>query len=328
MVDLSTTYLGIPLENPLIVGSCGLVKSLDGVRRAADAGAGAVVLKSLFEEQIEAESEALNEAMKESAHTEALEYIRAEIGMQFGAGDYVKLIQMAKKAVSTPIIASINCISPKWWIRYAKQIAESGADALELNISRMPVEPDIPGSEVERIYYSIVEDVKKVVQIPVAVKIGPFFTSLAHLAKGLAEHGADGLVLFNRFYRPDIDIHHFLPTAAKPFSTPEEIHLSLRWIALLAGKIPCDLAASTGVHDAQGLVKQLLAGATAVQVCSTLYIHGFEQIEYMLEGLSSWMQKHGLNTLQEVRDKMGGKLATKPEMRERLQYIKIFGGVE
>jgi len=286
------------------------------------------VLKSLFEEQLEAESEELNEAMKQSVHPEALDYVRAEIGMHFGVGDYLKLIQMAKKAVKVPIIASINCVSPKWWVRYAEQIAASGPDALELNIARMPVDPSSSSRDIEKDYYSIVEDVKRVVKIPLAVKIGPYFTSLANFAEGMAERGASALVLFNRFYRPDIDTENFQIVAARPFSSPSEIHLSLRWIAILSSRISCDLASSTGVHDAQGVIRQLLAGATAVQACSTFYINGLEQIGVMLDGLESWMKKHGFSNLREIREKMRSRLSDRPEVTERLQYIKVFSGVE
>ncbi len=328
MADLSTTYMGIALQNPVVVASCGLVKNLDGVRRAADAGAGAVVLKSLFEEQLAADSAELHQALAGADHPEALGYVQAELGMRYGAGDYIRLIREAKKAVPIPVIASINCISPRWWIQYAAQIADAGPDALELNISRMPVDPDCPGSEIERTYVSIVEDIRRAVKIPLAVKIGPYFSSLASVAKQLAARGASALVLFNRFYQPDIDTDGFHMAAAKPFSSPEDVHLSLRWIALLSRQIPCDFAASTGVHDAQGVVKQLLAGAKVVQACSTFYLHGFERVGQMLEGLKAWMDAKGFSCLEEVRACMAQELAETPEIRERLQYIRVFGKLE
>ncbi len=328
MVDLSTTYMGLQLRNPLVVASCGLVKSVEGVRRAADAGAGAVVLKSLFEEQLQVEADELDTQIKAHGHPEALQYVRSELGMRFGATEYAKLVETSKKAVSIPVIASINCISARWWTRYAKEIAAAGPDALELNISRMPVEPGDTSEAIEQVYYTIVEEVKEAIDIPIAVKVGPFFTSLAHVAKELVGRGASALVLFNRFYRPDISLTRLEPTAARPFSSPEEISLPLRWIALLAGKIPCDLAASTGVHDAQGLIKLLLAGATVVQACSTFYLEGFEQIERMLDGLKDWMAKHDCADLEQVRRKMQPHVSERPELFERLQYIKVFGGVE
>jgi len=328
MVDLSTTYMGIPLRNPLMVASCGLVKDAEGVKRAEQAGAGAVVLKSLFEEQLQVEADELDSQMKAHAHPEALAYVRSEVGMRFGAADYAKRVEASKKAVSIPVIASINCVSARWWIPYAKEIASAGPDALELNISRMPADPDCPGEAIERLYYSIVEDVRAAVDIPLAVKVGPYFTSFAYVAQQLAARGASALVLFNRFYRPDISVTRLEPTAARPFSSPEEISLPLRWIALLAGKVPCDLAASTGVHDAQGLIKLLLAGASVVQACSTFYLEGFEQIGRMLDGLQVWMKKHQCADLEQVRQKMQPLLSEQPEGFERLQYIKIFGGME
>ena len=328
MADLSTYYMGIALKNPLVVASSGLVNSVEGIKRAAAAGAGAIVVKSLFEEQIQAESHELETAMMESSHTEALEYIRAEVGMRFGVSDYLELIQQAKKEIDVPLIASMNCISPRWWLSYASQIAGSGVDALELNLSRMPVNPNSNAAQIEETFLSIVEDVKNEIDIPIAVKIGPYFTSLANFATELASRGASALVFFNRFYRPDIDIENFQAKAARPFSVPSEIHLSLRWIALLSGRLGIDLAASTGVHDAEGMIKQLLAGATVVQACSTFYENGFSKIEQMIEELQSWMERHDFNSLDEVRIRMQPELSDKPEVRERLQYIKIFGGVE
>lgn len=328
MTDLSTYYMGIALKNPLVAASSGLMKTVDGVRRAADAGVGAVVLKSLFEEQIQAENRELESAMMESGHAEALEYIRAEIGMHYGVGDYLDLIRSAKKAVDIPVIASMNCFSSRWWVSYAKQVAEAGSDALELNLSRMPVNPDSTSAHIESIFLSIVEDVTRAVKIPVAVKIGPYFTSLANFATELAARGASALVLFNRFYRPDLDIDSFQPTAARPFSSSDEIHLPLRWIALLSGRLGIDLAASTGAHDAKDLIKLLLAGATVVQACSTFYENGFGKAGEMLQGLKDWMARHEFASLDEVRIRMQPELSSKPEMRERLQYIRIFGGLE
>ena len=328
MTNLSTYYMGLELDNPLIVASCGLVKSIDGVRHASQAGAGAIVLKSLFEEQLQAENQELEKAMLESTHTEALDYIRAEVGMQLGAADYLELIKSAKREVSTPIIASMNCFSPRWWIDYAKQVAEAGPDGLELNLSRMPVNPNQTGDQIEKAFLSIVEDVLAAVDIPVAVKIGPYFTSLANFATKLVSRGVSAIVLFNRFYRPDINIRTCQASAARPFSSPEEIHLPLRWIALLSGRLGCDLAASTGVHNAEGLIKQLLAGATVVQVCSTLYENGLDRIGEMLEGLKNWMTQSQFTSLDEMRIHMQPELSDNPEIRERLQYIKIFGGIE
>jgi dihydroorotate dehydrogenase (fumarate) len=328
MIDISTSYMGIELENPLIVASCGLVRSIEGVRRADKAGPGAIVLKSLFEEQIMAENLETDKQVEASTHPEAVDYIRSDMGMQQGASDYIRLIEKCKKEIKTPVLASINCVSAQWWTRYASRMADAGADGIELNISRMPVDFDTSPTEIEKEYLTIVQQVTSQVDIPVAVKIGPFFTSLAHFVRQLTEKGASAIVLFNRFYQPDIDPNTCQLTAAHPFSSEGEIIWSLRSIAMLAKRLPCDLAASTGVHDANGLIKQLLAGATAVQACSTFYLNGLENVKPMLEGLRSWMQRHDLHNLDEVRDRMQPELSEKPEIRERLQYIKMFGGVE
>lgn len=328
MTDLSTTYMGLELRNPVVVASCGLVKSVDGVRKAYDNGAGAVVLKSIFEEQLQSESDSLNEEMLTYAHTEAFDYVRADLGMQIGVENYVKLIEESKKAVSIPVIASVNCVSPKWWIRNAKEIESAGADALELNISRMPVDTSLSAEAIESLYVSILEEVLGTVSLPIAVKIGPYFSSLAAFAKRLCDSGASGLVFFNRFYRPDVDIYKMRATTARPFSSPEEIGWSLRWIAMMSTQLTCDLAASTGIHDSEGVVKQLLAGARVAQVCSTLYLNGMQQIERIVSGLEAWMREQMIDSVDEIRYRLQPDLSDNPEVRERLQYIKVYSGIE
>jgi dihydroorotate dehydrogenase (fumarate) len=320
--------MGIELKNPLVVGSCGLVKTVDGVRKAAEAGAGAVVLKSLFEEQIQAENSEIEESMIASSHTEALEYVRADLNMQFGAHAYIDLIKECKKTVSIPVFASVNCVSDQWWTHYARDLEGAGPDGLEINLSRMPADPAVSGKEIEDAFCSIVSKVTSKASLPVAVKIGPHFTSLAHMAKRLTDAGASALVLFNRFYRPDIDITELKPKAALPFSRPEEAALPLRWMALLSQKIPCGLAASTGVHDSDTMAKMLLAGANVVQAASTFYMHGLGRIEPMLQELENWMTERGFDNLDEVRTSMQPELSENPEVRERLQYMRIFSGIE
>jgi len=327
MVDLSTKYMGLDLPNPLIVASCSLVRSLEGVRRCAAAGAGGIVLKSLFEEQIEAETRELEEGSWLPGHNEAREYVR-KMGMALGPRGYLKLIEEAKKAVSIPIIASLNCVSPKWWTDYAKQIAGAGADGLELNMAVMPSDPQRSSKEIEGLYLEIFEKVKWRIGIPIAVKIGPYFTSMARMAWELCRRGASALVLFNRFYQFDIDIEKLALAPGYGFSSPEEMSLSLRWIALLAGKLSCDLAASTGVHYGAGVIKQLLAGASAVQVCSTLYINGIEQIGRILEEVRAWMSQHGFDSIDQIRGKLSQMESDRPELYERLQYIEALAGPE
>ena len=327
MANLSTQYMGLSLPNPIIVSSCSLVMNEEGVRRCADAGAGAVVLKSLFEEQIQSEIRDMEEQMGPPWHPEMVEYVE-RMGMELGPREYLELIEKAKRATSIPVIASLNCVSPKQWVDYARQIADAGADALELNISMMPRDPARSSEEIESLYTDILSAVKDQVEIPVAMKIGPYFTSMARIASELSARGVSALVLFNRFYQLDIDIEKLELTPGYRFSSPEELHLPLRWIALLAGNVECDLSASTGVHDGTDAIKLLLAGADAVQVCSTLYMNGIAQIGRILETLESWMEKHGVETIGQIRGKMSQVESDQPESYERLQYIRALVGIE
>jgi dihydroorotate dehydrogenase (fumarate) len=327
MTDLSTTYMGLRLRNPIVVASCSLTKTSEGVSRCAEAGAGAVVLKSLFEEQIEAEIEGVERDLGVPWHAEVYEYLE-KMGRRHGPRDYLKVIQEVKAAVSIPVIASLNCVSPKQWVDYASRIEGAGADALELNISIMPSDPRRRSEEIERTYVDVVERVGTLVAIPIAVKLGPYFTSLAQLAGELAARGASALVLFNRFYRFDIDIEKLELAPGQRLSTPDEISLPLRWIALLAGEVKCDLAASTGVHDGAGVAKQLLAGAAVVQICSTLYRNGLEHIGRILEELSEWMGRHHFGSIDDARGKLSQMRSDNPESYERLQYIKALVGIE
>jgi dihydroorotate dehydrogenase (fumarate) len=327
MADLKTIYMGIELRNPLIVASCSLVNSVEGVQRCADAGAGAVVLKSLFEEQIEADTKEIQKHVWLAGHTEAYDYVR-QIGIQTGEQDYLNLVERAKKAVSIPVIASLNCITPEWWTDYAKKLENSGADGIELNMAILPSDPKHSSNEIEKIYYDILGGVSKDVKIPIAVKIGPYFTSLASVSRQLCGIGASALVLFNRFYQLDINVDKLTLVPGYHFSTPEEINMSLRWISLLSGRVDCDLSATTGVHDAVGVAKQLLAGATTVQVCSTLYKHGIGHLATILSNLESWMKKQHFESVPQFRGRLSQKDSEKPELYERLQYVKSLVGIE
>lgn len=351
MTDLTTRYMGIELKNPLVVSSCGLTKTVQGVEQAAEAGAGAIVLKSLFEEQITAEVAELANQSQHSGHTEAYDYLQG-FGRSFGPMEYLQLVREAKKAVSVPVIASVNCVTAERWTEYATKLADAGADGLELNIGFLPNERSLGAVEVEERYTQILAAVRTAVELPVALKIGPYFSSLAHLAerlgsdrmagppftvgwcgpgdntKEVTRRGADALVLFNRFYRFDIDVDKMQLAGGNPYSTSEELHVSLRWISLLAGKLQCDLAATTGVHDGQDLVKQLLAGATVVQVCSTLYRNGLNQINLILNYLEEWMQEHGFASLDDFRGRLSHIRSENPSEYERVQYIKALVGIE
>jgi dihydroorotate dehydrogenase (fumarate) len=327
MADLKTTYMGLELRNPLVVASCGLTKNPDGVSKCADAGAGAVVLKSLFEEQIVAEMENQKQYASAAWHPEALDYV---VGMGIGLGprEYLEMIREAKKAVSIPVIASLNCVSHTQWSGYAKRMATEGADAIELNLAVMPSDPKRTGGDIERMYFEALADVTSKVDVPIAVKIGPYFTSIARMALELSRRGVAALVLFNRFYQIDIDIEKMELSSGITLSSPKEISLPLRWVSLLSGRIECDLAASTGIHDAHAVVKMLLAGATVTQLCSTLYLNGLENIRQILDDLSTWMKEHGFESVESMRGKLSSMNSGNPELYERIQYIKAFVGVE
>ncbi|HQQ12972.1 MAG TPA: dihydroorotate dehydrogenase-like protein [Bacteroidales bacterium] len=321
-MNLSTTYLGLDIANPLVVSSSKLTGNIENVKACAAAGAGAVVLKSLFEEQITARVESkLRKNEMYFWYPEAAAYIQ-EISKGPAADDYLKLIVDSKKTVKIPVIASVNCVSPVEWPFFAAKMQDAGADAIELNIAIFPCSKDMSSSEIEQSYIDILTAVKKQVTIPVAVKIGPFFTNTMSMAFRLAEAGADGLVLFNRFYNPDVDIATAKVVTENVFSSPDEKSVSMRWIALLsANGIPADLAASTGIHYSIGVVKQLLAGATVAQVCTTLYQNGIPYLKEIVGGLSDWMKKKGYKDVQEFRG-LVNKFPENTAGFERLQYMK------
>jgi dihydroorotate dehydrogenase (fumarate) len=327
MADLSTTYMGLALRNPLIVASCSLTKSVDGVRRCADAGAGAVVLKSLFEEQILADVHGTEIDTSVPWHPEALDYVQ-RMGLELGPQSYLKLIKEAKQAVSVPVIASLHCVSAGLWTDYVRRIADAGADGIELNISVMLSDPRRDSGAVERIYTDTVENVARLTKIPIAVKIGPYFTSVARMVSDLWLRGAKALVLFNRFYQFDIDIDTMRLAPGHRLSSPQEIALPLRWISLLSGRVKCDFAASTGVHNAAGVAKLILVGATTVQICSILYTNGLAQIGTILADLERLMEKHGFKSIDQMRGKLSQAESDRPELYERLQYIKALVGIE
>ena len=325
MATTSVRYLGFDLRSPVILSSSGLTNSVGGIQRAADAGAGAVVVKSLFEEQIEADSGTGADDVDYSAHPEAEQYVR-QMSKHLGPNEYLKLLDEAKRAVGIPVIASVNCVTPRWWGDYGTQIATTGADALELNIAIMPRD-DAPPAEIEASYCRIVERVRAQVDLPLAVKIGPYFTSIPRLVSQLRRAGADALVLFNRFYQLDIDIDALALSPGYQFSASQEMHVPLRWISILAGEVGCDLVGSTGIHTGADVVKMLLAGATAVQVCSAVYRDGYDRITAMNTDLRAWMDSHGLQTIEEFRGRLSRIGSHNPEAYERLQYIKALTGL-
>ncbi len=328
MLDLSTTYMGMALRSPVIVGSSGLTKDIKNLQLIDEKGAGAVVLKSLFEEQIKLEIRKLfSYDDAQSAYTEAEDYIR-NYAREQTLDEYLNLIEEAKKKISIPVIASINCTSAEEWPVFAKRIKEAGADALELNVFVLPANENQEGNAYEKIYFDVVEQVKKEIDIPVSLKIGSYFSGLAEMIKKLSWSGVHGIVLFNRFFNPDIDIDTFRIKAANLYSDPSEITSSLRWIAIMAGKVQTDLCASTGVHDGNGVVKQLLAGARAVQVCSTLYKNGFDQLDVIHQEIKTWMEKNKYGKISDFQGKMSQKITENPAAFLRVQFMKHFAGIE
>ena len=348
MIDLSASYMGLPLKNPLIVASCSLTGSVDGIKQCAEAGAGAVVLRSLFEEQIKGDISSLSRHARDyPGYGEAFQYLQS-YATAFGPHQYLHLVKEAKKAVSIPVIASLNCVSSDSWAAYAHQLQEVGADAIELNVSIMPTDPSRSCDHIIGDYLNILRQVKEQVNLPVALKIGPYFTSFANVVERLTHDrakapaysvgwmgkhlqvgettwlGADALVLFNRYYQFDIDIDSQQLHPASHYSTPTEMSDMLRWLSLLFGKADCDLAASTGIHDGTHVVKALLAGATVTQLCSTLYLHGLEQIAIIEKQLRQWMERNNYSRLDDFRGRLSQKASSTPKAHERIQYMKLF----
>jgi len=327
MADLSTKYMGLDLKNPVIAGSSGLTATVEKVKECADAGAGAVVLKSIFEEQITAEVASIREASGTSYwHPEAEEYIR-EYGRHHAAEAYVDLIKAAREAVDIPVIASVHCVSAGGWTEFAHKVELAGADALELNVYVLPSDPKRDGPANEQVYFDVIEAVKNASKLPLALKIGHSFSSLSRTAVQLSKTTLDALVLFNRFYRFDFDIEKLRMVPAPYVSSPEEMAVPLRWVSILAGQVECDLCATTGVHDGAGVVKQLLAGAEAVQVCSTLYKNGIGHVGTILNDVSGWMDDHGFASVADFKGKMSQDASEDPAAYERVQFMKGTGGV-
>jgi len=328
-MNLTTTYLGLELKNPIIAGSSGLTGTLDGIISMEKHGAGAVVLKSIFEEEILLEEkEHLKEAEKNpliySGLSETLDYIDLHI-REDNLGKFLQLIRDAKNAVSIPIIGSINCISTEDWIHFTRRMEEAGADALELNIFLNPA--DFKSKEFEKAYFQIIEKVMATVKIPVSLKISKYFTRLGLTVKALSETGVSGLVMFNRFYAPDIDIEKMELSTPQVFSTPEEQHETLRWIAILSEWVNVNIAASTGIHSGEDVIKMLLAGAHAIQVVSTLYKNGPAQIGKMLTTLDDWMSDKGFDSLEQFRGKISRMYGADPAAFERMQFMKHFSEI-
>lgn len=328
MTSLKTSYLGMELKSPIIAASCSLTNSLEGLIKIEKAGAGAVVLKSLFEEQIiEERIKTAATGFYSSFHTEAVEYI-AQMSMNFGPEAYLKLIRDAKANLKIPVIASINCISKEYWIEFAKKIETAGADAIELNISHVTHDIEKSADLITEEFLATFKAVKEKVKIPVCVKMGQNFTNIARIVKLLENNGAAGVVLFNRFYQVDIDTDKlsFVPGYVR--SSHKDLTETIRWIGLLSGKIKISIAGSRGVRDGNDAVKVILAGGDAVQVASTLYKNGVDHITKMNLEITSWMQAKGFESIPKFKGLLNQKNIENPESWERQQYIKAIVGVE
>lgn len=326
MADLKTKYLGIDLKNPVIVSSSSLTASPDKIVQCEKAGAGAVVLKSLFEEQIEADTAKMMGNIDEAHVSESYDYL-TRTGNYHYIDEYLTLLEEAKSKVSIPIIASMNCISSGTWIDYAQRLEKLGADGLELNVFILPADVKKRGEDIEKVYLDVCRKVKKKINIPFSLKIGPHFSGLANMVRSLADEGASGFVLFNRFYQPDVDIESLKIVPARELSAPQEMALSLRWIALLSGEIEADFSAATGIHDGKSIIKQLLVGASTVQLCSVLYQNGVDYIDTMLKVVTEWMDRHNYASLDEFRGMLCQEESENPEDFERAQYVKALVGI-
>ena len=330
MVDLRTTYMGLELRNPIIVGSSELTGTLAGIERAEEAGAGAVVLKSFFEEQFA--SEVSSEERGRFAYPEAMDYLERGGLLEYATQNKVRLVEEAKKKVSIPVIASINCRTPRLWPRFARHFEDAGADGLELNVYFLPYRLDIPGTEYENSHLQILEEVKDSVSIPVSMKLCSSLTAVPYLSKRLVDRGCQGLVYFNWFLQPEIDLDRL---KTRNVIGQGDFHQTLRWVALCAGRVGCDVVASGGIQRSEDVVKLLLAGATAVQVVSLLFRQGWKALPALVEGLSSWMEEHGFRSVEEFRGELSWKKLQLdvPDSRQveayfRTQYIRVFSKQE
>jgi len=326
-MDLSVNYLGLKLKNPIIIGSSGLTNSVEKIKELEKNGAAAVVLKSLFEEQIAIEAE-FESSKNEFDYPEAIDYIKA-YSKQNSIGNYLELIQKAKATVKIPIIASINCITSGNWTDFAQKIEQAGADALEINVSLLPSDSEKTSEKNEKIYFEITEKIKKTIKIPIALKMSHYSAGLANLIKKLSwTKNIDSFVLFNRYYSPDIDIVNLKITSSAVFSSPNDIATSLRWIVLLSEEIETDIAASTGIHTGKDAIKQLLAGATAIQIVSAIYEKGPKYINTILEEIKVWMQKNNFENIDNFRSKIHYDKNININVFERIQFMKHFGSIE
>jgi dihydroorotate dehydrogenase (fumarate) len=323
-MDLSTTYLGLKLRNPLVVSASPLCEDVGNIRKMEDAGAAAVVLHSLFEEQIRVDSEELDRHLSfGESYAESLSYFPDLTNYNLGPEGYLEHLAKAKAAVRIPIVASLNGVSTGGWIGYAKKMQEAGADALELNIYTIPTDPSVTSAEVEQAYVDLVRDVAASVQIPVAVKLGPYFSAMANLAARLEAAGARGLVLFNRFYQPDFDLEALEIVPSLQLSNSYELLLRLHWVAILHGKLKADLAVTGGVHTSYDVLKAMMAGAQAVELVSALLKRGVGHLATLLAELKTWMEEHEYESIRQMQGSMSQKSVADPNSFLRANYLKV-----
>lgn len=329
MADLTTTYMGLTLKSPIIAASSGLTNKVEDIQAFANAGAGAVVIKSIFEEEIRKGMQQDMDKMQRPSflYPETMDFY--DNYMQDDAlTKHLQLIRESKKAVDIPVIASVNCVTAEKWPYYAKTLQEAGADAIELNIFVLPSDPSLNAEANQKLPFTIAQEVLKHVSIPVSLKISYYSADLANHIVALSQTGIKGLVLFNRFYSPDIDVNTMEIVSSHVLSSPGELPLSLRWVAISADRVRCDIAASTGVHDGMAAVKQILAGASAVQVASAFYRHGMEYLTHMLQDMQRWMDNNDYKTIADFKGKLSYDKAKNPAAYERVQFMKYFAGYE
>lgn len=326
-MDLSTTYMGLKLRNPLVASSSPLSYKVEGICKLEEAGIGAVVMHSLFEEQITTESLQLDFFLTHGteSYAEALSYFPDLGEYNVGPDEYLHLIRRAKESVDIPVIGSLNGVSSGGWVQYARMIEEAGADALELNVYYLPTNPDMTGTAVEQLTLDVVKAVRQEVKIPLAVKLSPFYSSIPHLARQLAEAGANALVLFNRFYQPDIDLEALEAVPHLVLSDSDELRLPLRWVAILYGRVPVDLAITTGVHTYHDVLKGLMAGAQVTMMASELLENGVERIGQILQEIQAWMEENEYSSVQQMIGSVSQKKVAEPAAFERANYVKVLG---
>jgi dihydroorotate dehydrogenase (fumarate) len=324
-MDLRTTYLNLPLRTPLVVSACGpLSEDIDNIKRMEDAGASAVVLYSLFEEQLRQETRDLDHFLNQGTDSfaEALSYFPEPPQFHLGPEGYLNHIHKAKQLVDIPIIASLNGSTSGGWIDFAMQIQQAGADALELNVYHIPTDRNLSGAAIEQTYIDIVKAVKSVVTIPVAIKLSPFFSNTTNMAKRLDDAGANALVLFNRFYQPDIDLEELEVRPSIILSTPQALRLPMRWVAILFGRVDADLAATSGIHHAPDVLKMLMAGADVTMLCSTLLARGIGHIRVIEREMSIWMEEHWYDSVEQLKGSLSQMRCSDPSTFERAQYLR------